>query len=57
MHVVVLEADDQRSGPGDAVCRHRGFEIENVFVVGYGLDYDERYRNLPYVGVMGDEDV
>ncbi|HUP22294.1 MAG TPA: hypoxanthine phosphoribosyltransferase [Thermoanaerobaculia bacterium] len=29
-----------------------GFEIENVFVVGYGLDYDERYRNLPYVGVM-----
>jgi hypoxanthine phosphoribosyltransferase len=29
-----------------------GFEIENVFVVGYGLDYDERYRNLPYVGVL-----
>jgi hypoxanthine phosphoribosyltransferase len=29
-----------------------GFPIDNVFVVGYGLDYDERYRNLPYVGVM-----
>lgn len=29
-----------------------GFQIDNVFVVGYGLDYDERYRNLPYVGVM-----
>jgi hypoxanthine phosphoribosyltransferase len=28
-----------------------GFKIDNVFVVGYGLDYDERYRNLPFVGV------
>jgi len=28
-----------------------GFSIENVFVVGYGLDYAERWRNLPYVGV------
>ena len=30
---------------------YSGFEIENVFVVGYGLDYAERFRNLPYVGV------
>ncbi len=29
-----------------------GFEIPNEFVVGYGLDYGERYRNLPYVGVL-----
>ncbi|MGN0771489.1 MAG: hypoxanthine phosphoribosyltransferase [Christensenellales bacterium] len=29
-----------------------GFEIPDEFVVGYGLDYDERYRNLPYVGVL-----
>lgn len=29
-----------------------GFEIEDRFVVGYGLDFDEAYRNLPYVGVM-----
>jgi hypoxanthine phosphoribosyltransferase len=29
-----------------------GFEIEDRFVIGYGLDFDERYRNLPYVAVM-----
>jgi hypoxanthine phosphoribosyltransferase len=29
-----------------------GFQIENLFVVGYGLDFDERYRNLPYVAVL-----
>jgi hypoxanthine phosphoribosyltransferase len=29
-----------------------GFTIEDVFVVGFGLDYEERYRNLPYIGVM-----
>jgi hypoxanthine phosphoribosyltransferase len=29
-----------------------GFQIENLFVVGYGLDFDERYRNLPYIGVV-----
>ena len=30
-------------------------DIENEFVVGYGLDYDSRYRNLPYIGVMSGE--
>jgi hypoxanthine phosphoribosyltransferase len=29
-----------------------GFEIEDEFVVGYGLDFRERYRNLPYIGVL-----
>jgi hypoxanthine phosphoribosyltransferase len=29
-----------------------GFTIEDVFVVGYGLDYAQRYRNLPYIGVL-----
>ena len=32
-----------------------GFTIPNMFVVGYGLDYNERYRNLPYVGVLKPE--
>ena len=30
-----------------------GFTIEDVFVVGYGLDFAERHRNLPYIGVLG----
>lgn len=32
-----------------------GFEIADHFVVGYGLDYDEIYRNLPFIGVIGTE--
>jgi len=32
-----------------------GFEIPNRFVIGYGLDFAERYRNLPYVGVLSDD--
>lgn len=32
-----------------------GFEIENEFVVGFGLDFNEKYRQLPYVGVLKDE--
>jgi hypoxanthine phosphoribosyltransferase len=32
-----------------------GFEIPDEFVVGYGLDYNEQYRNLPYIGVLKEE--
>ena len=31
---------------------YRGFQIPNRFVVGYGLDYAQRYRNLPYIGIL-----
>ena len=34
---------------------YNGFEIPDAFVVGYGLDYDSRYRNLPYIGILKEE--
>ena len=39
----------------DVPVRYVGFEIPDRFVIGYGLDFAERYRNLPYVGVLGGE--
>jgi hypoxanthine phosphoribosyltransferase len=36
----------------DIQIDYRGFTIPDRFVIGYGLDYDERYRNLPYIGVL-----
>jgi hypoxanthine phosphoribosyltransferase len=39
----------------DVPVRWIGFEIPNKFVIGYGLDFAERYRNLPYVGVLSDD--
>jgi len=38
----------------DLDVAYTGFELADRFVVGYGLDYDERYRNLPFVGVLKD---
>lgn len=36
-------------------CKYVGFECPDQFIVGYGLDYSERYRNLPYIGVLKPE--
>ena len=36
----------------DVPVKYRGFEVPDEFVVGYGLDYQEQYRNLPFIGVL-----
>jgi hypoxanthine phosphoribosyltransferase len=50
---VLLSKRKQRLRDVDA--NYLGFEIEDEFVVGYGLDFMERYRNLPYIGVLRKE--
>jgi hypoxanthine phosphoribosyltransferase len=35
--------------------KYVGFDIPNEFVVGYGLDYDEKYRNLDFIGILAKE--
>ena len=39
----------------DIRADYAGFEVEDAFVVGYGLDYAEKYRNLPYIGILKPE--
>ena len=48
--VALLEKPERRKV--DLQIRYTGFEIPNRFVVGYGLDHGERFRNLPYVAVL-----
>ena len=46
----LLDKPSRRTKPIQA--DYVGFQVEDLFVVGYGLDYAERYRNLPYIGIL-----
>ena len=46
----LLDKPGRRSKP--IAADYVGFSIPDAFVVGYGLDYDEKYRNLPYIGIL-----
>ena len=50
---VLLRKNVERDSATEA--DYVGFDIPNEFVVGYGLDYNEQYRNLPYIGVLKEE--
>ena len=45
----------ERREVDDVNVDYTGFQVPDEFVVGYGLDYDQLYRNLPYVGVVETE--
>ncbi len=51
--VTLMDKPSRRKAPvyADYSC----FEVPDAFVVGYGLDYDEKYRNIPYIGVLKKE--
>ncbi len=49
--------DKPRTRLFDLDVAYTGFVLPNKFVVGYGLDYDERYRNLPFVGALKEETI
>ena len=53
LEVVPLDKKERREV--DVQVDYVGFEIPDAFVVGYGLDYDGTYRNLPYIGVLSPE--
>ena len=52
---VLLRKNVERACKVDA--DYVGFDIPNEFVVGYGLDYNERYRNLPFIGILNEEGI
>ena len=56
LKICTLLDKPSRRKPGITVkADYVGFEVPNAFVVGYGLDYNEHYRNLPYVGILKPE--
>ena len=50
----LLDKPSRREYPVEV--SYNGFEIEDRFVVGFGLDYAQRYRNLPYIGILNFEE-
>ena len=54
IHIVTL-LDKPARRKADIYPEYSCFEVPDAFVVGYGLDYNERYRNLPYIGVLKPE--
>ena len=50
----LLDKPDRRTHPVDV--DYVGFEVPDEFIVGWGLDYAQNYRNLPYIGILGDEE-
>ena len=56
LKICTLLDKPERRNPGVTLqADYVGFTIPNAFVVGYGLDYNEHYRNLPYIGVLKPE--
>ncbi len=51
--ITLLDKPERRKK--DVRVDYKGFTVPDEFVVGYGLDYDEKYRNLPYIGVLKPE--
>jgi hypoxanthine phosphoribosyltransferase len=41
----------------DLVIDYKGFTVEDLFIVGYGMDYDQKYRNLPYISYLEPSDI
>ena len=52
---IVTLLDKPARRRADVQADYAGFEVKDAFVVGYGLDYAEQYRNLPYIGVLKSE--
>ena len=51
----LLDKPERRNPRVTLQADYTGFSIPNEFVVGYGLDYNEKYRNLPYIGILKPE--
>ena len=47
--------DKPEGRKADIEADYVGFTVPNAFVVGYGLDYNEKFRNLPYIGILKPE--